>query len=168
MAFVKKTWIDRVVQYANRRLLTKSGGVVEQVTVTRDEGTVSVVGDKFDAATMNNLENRIDNAFAIDEDTTCSVVKGANMPTGFPTPTVNRYGKVVTVNFAVQFPAGTYSNADALWVLTPKPVSTVRVLLTTGTLDLMNFTTDGNVKFNSNKTFNSSTWVIGNFTYLTS
>lgn len=59
MAFVKKTWIDRVVQYANRRLLTKSGGEVEQVTVTRDEGTVSVAGDKFDAATMNDLENRI-------------------------------------------------------------------------------------------------------------
>lgn len=63
MAFVKKTWIDRVVQYANRRLLTKSGGVVEQVTVTRDEGAVSVVGDKFDAATMNDLEDRVETAF---------------------------------------------------------------------------------------------------------
>lgn len=64
MAFVKKTWKDRIVQYANRRLLTKSGGEVEQVTVTRDEGTVSVVGDKFDAATMNDLENRIDVAIS--------------------------------------------------------------------------------------------------------
>lgn len=64
MAFVKKTWKDRIVQYANRRLLTKSGGEVEQVTVTRDEGTVSVAGDKFDAATMNDLETRVDDGFS--------------------------------------------------------------------------------------------------------
>ena len=102
------------------------------------------------------------------ENTACSVVKGANMPTGFPLPIVNRYGKVVTVNFAVQIPSGTYLNTDVLWVLTPKPVSIVRVILTTGTIDLMNVTTDGNVKFNSNKTFNSDAWVIGSFTYLTS
>lgn len=62
MAFVKKTWKDRIVQYANRRLLTKSGGEVEQVTVTRDEGTISQAGDLFDAANMNDLENRVDNA----------------------------------------------------------------------------------------------------------
>lgn len=63
MAFVKKTWKDRIVQYANRRLLTKSGGEVEQVTVTRDEGTVTEAGDKFDAATMNDLEDRLEYAF---------------------------------------------------------------------------------------------------------
>lgn len=63
MAFVKKTWKDRIVQYANRRLLTKSGGEVEQVTVTRDEGTISEAGDRFDAATMNNLEKRVKDAF---------------------------------------------------------------------------------------------------------
>ena len=62
MAFVKKTWKDRIVQYANRRLLTKSGGEVEQVTVTRDEGTISEAGDQFNASTMNDLENRIYNA----------------------------------------------------------------------------------------------------------
>ena len=63
MAFVKKTWKDRVVQYANRRLLTKSGGEIEQVVVTRDEGTVTEAGDKFDAATMNDLEDRLEYAF---------------------------------------------------------------------------------------------------------
>ncbi len=63
MAFVKKTWKDRIVQYANRRLLTKSGGEVEQVIVTRDEGTVTEAGDKFDAATMNDLEDRLEYAF---------------------------------------------------------------------------------------------------------
>ena len=60
MAFVKKTWKDRIVQYANRRLLTKSGGEVEQVTVTRDEGTISEAGDQFNASNMNNLEQRIE------------------------------------------------------------------------------------------------------------
>lgn len=63
MAFVIKTWKDRIVQYANRRLLTKSGGEVEQVTVTRDEGTISEAGDRFDAATMNDLEQRVKDAF---------------------------------------------------------------------------------------------------------
>ena len=63
MAFVKKTWKDRIVQYANRRLLTKSGGEVEQVTVTRDEGTISEAGDQFNASNMNNLEQRIYDAF---------------------------------------------------------------------------------------------------------
>ena len=63
MAFVKKTWKDRIVQYANRRLLTKSGGEVEQVTVTRDEGTISEAGDQFNASNMNNLENRVKTAF---------------------------------------------------------------------------------------------------------
>lgn len=60
MAFVKKTWKDRIVQYANRRLLTKSGGEVEQVTVTRDEGTISEAGDQFNASNMNDLEQRVE------------------------------------------------------------------------------------------------------------
>ena len=63
MAFVKKTWKDRIVQYANRRLLTKSGGEVEQVTVTRDEGAISEAGDQFNASNMNNLEKRVKDAF---------------------------------------------------------------------------------------------------------
>lgn len=64
MAFVKKTWKDRIVQYANRRLLTKSGGEVEQVTVTRDEGTISEAGDQFNASNMNDLENRVNDGFS--------------------------------------------------------------------------------------------------------
>ena len=63
MAFVKKTWKDRIVQFANRRLLTKSGGEVEQVTVTRDEGTISEAGDQFNASNMNDLEQRVKDGF---------------------------------------------------------------------------------------------------------
>ena len=68
MAFVKKTWKDRIVQFANRRLLTKSGGEVEQVTVTRDEGTISEAGDQFNASNMNDLENRVDDGFSDTKD----------------------------------------------------------------------------------------------------
>lgn len=63
MAFSKKTWKDRVSQYINRRLLTDSDGNTQQVTVTRDEGSVTEAGDAFSASNMNDLEDRIDTAF---------------------------------------------------------------------------------------------------------
>lgn len=62
MAFIKKTWVDRLVQYPMRRILTKSDGTEEVVTVARDEGTVFETGDPFNAQTMNDLEDRIDQA----------------------------------------------------------------------------------------------------------
>lgn len=63
MAFNKKTWVDRLVQYAGRRTLTKSNGSTEVVTVSRNEGVITAEGDSFSAATMNDLEDRIANAF---------------------------------------------------------------------------------------------------------
>ena len=64
MAFVKKTWKDRISQYPNRRSITDSNGIVKTVTVGRDEGTVTQAGDAFNAQNMNDLENRIANAIA--------------------------------------------------------------------------------------------------------
>lgn len=65
MSFVKKTWKDRVSQYLNRRQLTDvNTGSTQVVTVVRDEGNVSETGDPFTAANMNDLEDRIDAAFA--------------------------------------------------------------------------------------------------------
>lgn len=58
MAFVKKTWKDRVVQYPNRRTIN-DGYTTKVVTVGRDEGTITEAGDAFNAANMNDLENRI-------------------------------------------------------------------------------------------------------------
>ena len=58
MSFVKKTWVDRVSQYPNRRTIN-DGYTTKVVTVGRDEGTVSVEGDAFNADNMNDLENRI-------------------------------------------------------------------------------------------------------------
>ena len=62
MAFAKKTWKDRITEFPTRRTLTKSDGSTELVTVARAEGTVSQEGDAFNAASMNDLENRIDQA----------------------------------------------------------------------------------------------------------
>lgn len=58
MAFVKKAWKDRQVQYPNRRTIN-DGRTTKVVTVGRDEGTITEAGDAFNAANMNDLENRI-------------------------------------------------------------------------------------------------------------
>ncbi len=62
MSFVKKNWLSRIVEYPTRRILTKSDGTTETVTVARSEGTVAQEGDSFSSANMNDLENRIGNA----------------------------------------------------------------------------------------------------------
>ena len=61
MAFVKKTWQDRISQYPNRRTIN-DGNITKTVTVGRDEGTVTQQGDAFNATNMNDLENRIEEA----------------------------------------------------------------------------------------------------------
>ena len=75
MAFVTKTWTDRLVEYAGRRKL-KNVATGEEVLmdVSRSEGTVSRAGDAFSAASMNNLEQRIKNEF----DTVNSSLKANN------------------------------------------------------------------------------------------
>lgn len=61
MAFVKKTWTDRMSQYPTRRILTDTTtGTTQTVTVARSEGEVSQTGDAFNASNMNDLENRIE------------------------------------------------------------------------------------------------------------
>lgn len=64
MAFVKKTWKDRISQYPNRRTLTGEDMVTKSYTVGRDEGTVTEAGDSFNATNMNDLEQRIEDAIA--------------------------------------------------------------------------------------------------------
>lgn len=66
MAFVKKTWKDRLVEFPGRRLLKRISGSADSqmvVDVTRNEGTVSQGGDAFSAANMNDLEQRIADEF---------------------------------------------------------------------------------------------------------
>ena len=61
MAFVKKTWVDRVSENPHRRSLTNvSTGTVQIVDVERYEGVILEEGDPFNAANMNDLEDRIE------------------------------------------------------------------------------------------------------------
>ena len=61
MAFVAKTWKDRISEYPNRRTID-DGYTIKTVTVGRDEGTVAEAGTPFNATEMNDLESRIEDA----------------------------------------------------------------------------------------------------------
>lgn len=63
MAFTIKKWIDRISEYPNRRKIKNKSGIEESVFVSRDEGTVQQEGDAFSAQNMNDLEERISEAF---------------------------------------------------------------------------------------------------------
>lgn len=62
MAFIKKNWKDRISQFPNRRTIN-DGNVTKQVTVGRDEGAITEEGDAFNATNMNDLEQRIEDAY---------------------------------------------------------------------------------------------------------
>jgi hypothetical protein len=78
MAFSIKTWIDRLSEFPNRRRLD-STGIADTYDVTRAEGNVTAEGDKFDAATMNDLEGRIAEAFT-------SMAEKSDIPTALKNP----------------------------------------------------------------------------------
>lgn len=65
MAFNQKIWKDRDVQYPGKRTLTSitDNSDIQDVIVERAEGTITEIGDLFCAETMNNLEQRIADAF---------------------------------------------------------------------------------------------------------
>lgn len=63
--FVKKTWQNRLSEFPTRRRLTDvSTGDEQVVDVTREEGQIYTEGDGFTQTNMNNLEQRIFDAFA--------------------------------------------------------------------------------------------------------
>lgn len=76
--YIGKTWVDRVSEYPTRRTITDTTTLeTQQVTVVRDEGTVTEAGDVFDASTMNNLESRINSAFgALTKEVTGTLLAG--------------------------------------------------------------------------------------------
>lgn len=63
MAFSQKTWTKRLSEYPTRRQLTYTDGTTAIVDVARSEGTVSAEGDAFSDTNMNDLEQRIADAF---------------------------------------------------------------------------------------------------------
>ena len=59
MAFDKKTWVNRQSEFPTRRTLIPVNGEENVYDVTRNEGTITTEGDAFNAANMNDLEERI-------------------------------------------------------------------------------------------------------------
>lgn len=78
MAFSKKTWANRVSEHPTRRKLTNvDTGVETIVDVAREEGIVSQEGDAFSRTNMNDLEQRIEDAFN-DEHVYLTAILAAN------------------------------------------------------------------------------------------
>lgn len=71
MAYTKKTWVDRNVQYPGRRKLSAVSGQTNVYDIVRSEGTITAAGDAFNAENMNDLEDRVkgglDNCYSKDE-----------------------------------------------------------------------------------------------------
>ena len=66
--YTGKTWRDRQVEHAGRRILTNvSTSETMTVDVERAEGAVSVAGNPFNAAQMNDLESRVTAGFTTTE-----------------------------------------------------------------------------------------------------
>jgi hypothetical protein len=89
MAFVKRTWKDRISEYPNRRTIN-DGYVTKRVTVGRDEGNITEAGDSFNASNMNDLEDRIEKAIQGASDVytggdNIAIVSNAVNVTGFMT-----------------------------------------------------------------------------------
>lgn len=65
MAFEKKTWKDRLVEYAGRRKITNTTTLAAQIVdMERAEGIVTEEGSAFNAANMNDLEQRVADGFS--------------------------------------------------------------------------------------------------------
>lgn len=62
MAYNKKTWLQRIVEYPSRRRLNETG-TQSTYDVSRAEGDVIQEGDGFTVKNMNDLEERISRAF---------------------------------------------------------------------------------------------------------
>ena len=67
MGFVKKIWKDRKSEFPGRRKLDMVAGSLDSgliVDVSRNEGEVPEPGDAYSAKNMNDLEQRIADAFS--------------------------------------------------------------------------------------------------------
>ena len=65
MGFIKKVWKNRISQYPKQYQLTQTAnGKKQLVELELRDGTVTEEGDRFDAATMNDLEDRIEAALS--------------------------------------------------------------------------------------------------------
>ena len=63
MQYNKKTWTNRETEYPNQYRMVSTNGNIANVSIIPDSGEVTVPGEEFDAATMNDMETRINNGF---------------------------------------------------------------------------------------------------------
>ncbi len=69
MAFDKRTWKDRRVEFPDRRTLVDiTSQTAKTYDIQREEGVVYEAGDQLDATNFNDLEDRISNAFSDKQD----------------------------------------------------------------------------------------------------
>lgn len=81
--FTAKEWKNRLVEFAGRRSLKNvSTNETTVYDVTRNEGQVSQEGDSFSATTMNDLEQRISDAFAEAEEANTQLINDIKFPDG--------------------------------------------------------------------------------------
>lgn len=76
MAYTKRTWLDRVVQFPMRFRDQNNN----QLTLTADSGTITQAGTPINAANLNQLEQGVDDAHALNVDDVTVVDTAA--PTG--------------------------------------------------------------------------------------
>lgn len=74
MVYVKTTWKDRIVQFANR--FTKSNETPTSVTLTADPGIVTEAGTPLSATNLNKIEQGIADATAAAENAVTAQVVG--------------------------------------------------------------------------------------------
>lgn len=104
------------------------------------------------------------------EATSISVEASSDMPSGFPVPDVCRRGKVVIARFNVNMPARTYLTTETIWNFSKKPVIITNFTVTNingDTIPMFIHSTDGKVRFSSQRTLNAASYFLGELVYLT-
>ena len=156
LATTNKKIIPAINEVNSKAVNTLSGLTDTTITTPSSGQVLAYDGSKWKNTGLNSLMP-----------TTITVTKGSTMPASFPTPNVSRRGNVCIINFAIQLPADTYSNTTTLWDITPKPITNTRAIVNVGNVQLLNIITDGTIKFNSNVTLGSATYILGQAIYLT-
>ena len=141
MSYEQKTWVDRVSTYPTRRIL-KDVNTEEEVTydISQSEGIVFNEGVQYNAETMNDLEQRIADAFASVETTMGNILE-----TYYPIGAV--YISVVNTSPATLF-GGTWTSITGGVLL---PANSAGVA---GGSDTISYTPSGSITFTG--TINSS------------
>lgn len=79
-------------------------------------------------------------------------------------PTLRKNGTTMTLELAVQLPAGSHGNG--LWTVFPAPSATIHFIVGVGqSFNIMRINSNGTVDFNNTTTFSSPTYIVGSVTY---